>query len=82
MVGAIGLKEVGKADFKAQSALRAPKRPLVVVVNKRSFPCIYPTLGGGICSAKTNTCEIIDQVGQTVYSAGSRLLNMRIALKI
>ncbi len=39
------------------------------------------TLGGGICSAKTNTCEIIDQVGQTVYSAGSRLLNLSIAFK-
>lgn len=40
------------------------------------------TLGVGICSAKTNTCEIIDQVGQTVYSAASRLLNLSIALKV
>lgn len=39
------------------------------------------TLGGGICAAKTNTCEIIDQVGQIVYCASSGLANLSIGIK-
>lgn len=54
---------------------------LVLVVLGGLFPCISPALGGGICAAKTNTCEIIDQVGRTVYSDSCRLMNLSTVLK-
>lgn len=54
---------IGKKNFNSQNALRE-SICLWRLGSTTEVRFLY-RLGGGICSAKTNTCEIIDQVGGT-----------------